>query len=213
MSAEAPLNRTLPVLILAVLLISGCATLSESQCMAGDWETVGYRDGLAGKQSAELLDHQNACVRHGVIPDRTEYLAGWEDGVRQFCQPNNGFAVGESGRDFVSVCPQGMQDAFYEAYQEGRRLHLAEAEIEAVNRQISQKEYRLEQLDAELADTEAELIADDTSKFDRVHLLDRTRALASRQGELEAEIQALRVDAALKRERLNDLRQTLAYAY
>ncbi len=199
--------------MVAVLLTSSCATLSESQCMAGDWETVGYRDGLAGKPNAELLDHQNACVRHGVIPDRTQYLAGWENGVRQFCQPNNGFAVGEAGRSFVSVCPEPMQDAFYEAYQEGRQLHLAKAEIDSLNRQIAQKQHRLEQLDDELSSTEAALIAEDTSTFDRVHLLDRTRELASRQGVLEAEIQALKVEVALKSERLKDLRQTLAYAY
>jgi hypothetical protein len=197
----------------AMVLISGCATLSESQCVAGDWETVGYRDGLAGKQSARLLEHQNACVKHGVVPDRASYLAGWEAGTRQYCQPTNGFSVGESGRAFVSLCPDDLRDAYYAAYQEGRRLYLAKAEIESMNRQIAQKEHQLEQLAEELSSTEAELIAEETSTFDRVHLLDRTKELAARQGELDAEIQALQVDVALKRERLASLRQDLAYAY
>jgi hypothetical protein len=198
---------------ISALLVSGCASLSESQCVAGDWETVGYRDGLAGKQSTQLLNHQNACVKHGSVPDREAYLAGWENGVRQYCQPSNGFNAGEAGGSFPNVCPDDLQDAYYAAYQEGRRLYMAQAEIDGLNRQIAQKEYRIKQLAAEITSTEAELVADETTAVQRVRLLDRTKELAAEQGELEAEIQQLRVDVALKGERLQSLRQTLAYAY
>jgi hypothetical protein len=208
-----PAIRVLTTTIATVLLASGCATMSESQCVAGDWETVGYRDGLAGRQSAQLLAHQNACGKHGVVPDRTAYLAGWDDGVRQFCLPDNGFAVGESGRGYVNVCPEDLSDAYSAAYQEGRQLYLAKAEIEGLNRKIAQKEHRLERIEAELDSAEADLIAEETSTTDRRRLLDETRDLAAEQGELEAEIQDLRVDVALKSERLTHLRQTLAYAY
>ena len=199
--------------VLSTLLVTGCASLSESQCVAGDWETVGYRDGLAGRQSTQLLSHQNACVKHGAVPDREDYLAGWEDGVRQFCLPGNGFSAGEAGSQFANVCPDDLQNAYYEAYQEGRRLYLAKAEIEALNREIARKEKRLEQLAEEISSVEAEIVADETSALQRVRLLDRTKALAAEQGELEAEIQQLRVDVALKDERLRSLRQTLAFAY
>lgn len=197
----------------SLLLMSGCASLSESQCVAGDWETVGYRDGLAGKQSTQLLQHQNACVKHGSVPDRIAYLAGWDDGVRQFCLPGNGFNTGEAGRAFAGVCPDDLQDAYYAAYQEGRRLYLATSEIDGLNREIAQKEYRMQQLSAEISSVESELIADETSALQRVRLLDQTKALAAEQGELEAEIQQLSVDVAVKGERLESLRQTLAYAY
>ena len=159
---------------IASLLVTGCASLSESQCVAGDWETVGYRDGLAGRQSTQLLSHQNACVKHGAVPDREAYLAGWEDGVRQHCQPGNGFNSGEAGRSYPNVCPDDLQDAYYVAYQEGRRLYLAKTEIDGLNRQIAQKEQRLEKLAAEIASAEAELIADGTDAVQRVRLLDRT---------------------------------------
>jgi hypothetical protein len=204
-----------PILIAltSLLLVSGCASMSESQCVAGDWETVGYRDGLAGKQSTQLLQHQNACVKHGAVPDRQAYLAGWEDGVRQFCVPTNGFNAGESGRSFPNVCPDDLQEGYYAAYQEGRRLYLAQSEIDALNREIAQKEYRMKQLAAEISSVEAELVSDETSALQRVRLLDRTKELAAEQGELEANIQQLRIDVALKGERLNSLRQTLAFAY
>lgn len=206
--------RTITLIaVSSLLLISGCASLSESQCVAGDWKTVGYRDGLAGRQSTQLLQHQNACMKHGAVPDRNAYLAGWEKGVRQFCLPGSGFNTGEAGRSFANVCPEDLQAAYYAAYQEGRRLYLAKSEIDSLNRTIAQKEYRLKQLDAEISGVEAELISDETTALRRVRLLDRTKELAAEQGELEAEIQQLRVDVALKGERLASLRQTLAYAY
>ena len=83
---------------------------------------------------------------------------------------------------------------------------------DGLNRQIAQKEQRIEKLAEEIASAEAELLADGTNAVQRVRLLDRTKALAAEQGELEAEIQQLRVDVALKRERLQSLRQTLAYS-
>jgi len=208
-------NRTAyPILAaLAMLLVSGCATLSESQCVASDWQTVGYRDGLAGAQNSQLLKHQNACVKHGVIPDREAYLAGYDEGVRQYCLPENGFSAGESGNRYNNVCPEEMQTSFYAAYQEGRQLHLAQSEIDSMSRQISQKEYRLKQIATETSSTEARLVDDGTTAIERRELLDKTKELAQEQGQLETEIQDLKVDVALKTERLKNLRQTLAYAY
>ena len=83
----------------------------------------------------------------------------------------------------------------------------------ALKPEIARKEKRLEQLAEEISSVEAEIVADETSALQRVRLLDRTKALAAEQGELEAEIQQLRVDVALKDERLRSLRQTLAFAY
>ena len=213
MQADSRRNTLLGGVMAAMLLLSGCATLSESQCIASDWKTVGYRDGLAGSQSSQLLKHQNACVKHGVVPDREDYLAGWDEGVRQYCLPENGFSAGERGRSYNNVCPESMQAAFYGAYQEGRQLYQAQAEINALSRQISQKEYRLKQIADDLTTTESRLVDDATPSMERRELLSETKQLAEEQGQLETEIQDLKIQVALKTERLKSLRQTLAYAY
>ena len=49
--------------------------------------------------------------------------------------------------------------------------------------------------------------------LERRELLNRTKALSQEQGQLETEIQQMRVDVALKTEHLNSYRQTLAYAF
>jgi hypothetical protein len=43
------------IAVSAFALLAGCATLSESQCAANDWQTVGYCDGASGQDSSRLL--------------------------------------------------------------------------------------------------------------------------------------------------------------
>ncbi|MCZ6711681.1 MAG: DUF2799 domain-containing protein [Gammaproteobacteria bacterium] len=192
--------------------LAGCATLSESQCLASDWQTIGYRDGMNGTHQSQLLKHQNACVKHGVTPDRTAYMEGWNTGVAQYCQPNNGFTVGEQGSAYPNVCPEALQSAYYAAYQDGRRLYLAQAEINNLQRAINDNLERLAHLTRDLSNTEALLVEGDLTPVQRRELLDETKALAREQGELENQTQELRIDAAVKQERLRNLRIELAYA-
>ncbi len=78
------MGKALTALVFVSLFVGGCATLSESQCIASDWQSIGYNDGAAGRTSSQLLKHQNACVKHGVVPDREIYLAGWHQGVEVY---------------------------------------------------------------------------------------------------------------------------------
>ena len=205
-------NLLATVALTGVLVLGGCATLSESQCIANDWQTVGYRDGLSGIQSSQLLSHQNACVKHGIVPDRPAYLVGWKQGVEQYCQPHNGFATGERGGQFANVCPARLKGAFYAAYQEGKRIYLARSEISTLQRSISQMEYQLKQIKTEILEAEIHLIDGATTSIERRHLLEETKLLAQEQGKLETQIQNLKVEVAVKAERLENLRQVLALA-
>jgi len=200
------LYRTIPsMLVLAAL--AGCASnsVSESQCIAGDWQTVGYRDGANGYRSTELLEHQNACVKHGVIPDRASYMAGWEKGVREYCEANNGYDVGERGYGHKNVCPDDQREAFLAAYHDGRELYLARSDVSNLEQAISQREYRLDEI-------KAELISSATQQFDptltpaaRVDLLALTERLAEEQGRINAELPQMRQQLAFKTQQLATL--------
>lgn len=199
-------------LVTSLLALAGCASLSKSQCLAQDWETIGYRDGLSGTQSSALMRHQDACVKHGVVPDRQAYLAGWQDGVEQYCQPANGFAAGERGAAFSNVCPGHLQRAFHAAYQDGRQLYLAKAEIDDLNRAIVQREGRLREVKSELAGIAAGMLDNESTTADRAAMLITAKDLAQEQGRLESQIEELQAEAAVKSERLENLRQSLAFA-
>lgn len=194
----------------ALLALSGCASLSESQCLASDWKTIGYRDGLSGAQSSQLLRHQNACMKHGVAPDRETYLAGWNEGVYQYCDSGNAFNVGERGAAYNNVCPAEMRESFNAAYQEGRRLYLAQSEINSLNRAIDQREMRLKEIKDEMAAIAGYMIDAESTPGERAEMLLETKDLAEEQGRLENEIQDLRMDVAVKTERLENLRLSLA---
>lgn len=61
-------------LILAILLVAGCAGVPESGCTA-DWRQLGWRDGSASGQSS-LSQYQARCP--GI--DAAAYEAGWTAG-------------------------------------------------------------------------------------------------------------------------------------
>ena len=198
--------------LLGSLTLAGCASMSKNQCLANDWETVGYRDGLSGTASTALLRHQDACMKHGVVPDRNAYRAGWQEGVEQYCQPANGFAAGERGAGFSNVCPAHLQPAFHAAYQDGRQLYLAQSEIQQLEHAVTQRENRLREVKSELAAIAGGMLDGDSTTADRAAMLLNAKDLAQEQGKLEAEIEELHAELAVKTERLENLRHSLAFA-
>lgn len=193
----------------AIAMLTGCASdsVSESQCIAGDWQTVGYRDGANGYRSTELLAHQNACVKHGVIPDRASYMAGWEKGVREYCEANNGYDVGTSGYGHNNVCPDDQREAFLAAYHDGRQLYLARSEVNNLEQAISQREYRLDEIKMELVSSATQQFDPTLTPAARVDLLALTERLAEEQGRINAELPQMRRELAFKTQQLAALEQ------
>lgn len=199
----------LAVLVLIVAL-AGCATLSEQQCLANDWQTVGYADGANGHGPSRLLKHQDACMKHGVNPDREAYLSGHRNGLTVFCTARNGFMRGQSGYSYSQVCPPELERAFHAAYQDGRELYLASAQIKRLDALIQSKSAAVEEIKEESILTEQHLVSDDTTSAERVALLEHTKELSRKQGQLETEIVQLTVETALRRQELAELRATFA---
>jgi hypothetical protein len=192
--------------------LSGCAaTLSENQCKANDWYTVGYSDASNGYDASRLLQHDNACVGHGVVPDRAQYTAGWNDGIQAYCTPENGFNVGENGATYNRICPANLESDFHAAYSNGRTLYVAESEVSQLENAIDQRSARIQEMKNEMQYAVNALVAPDTATTDRLFLLERTKSLSEEQGRLQSEIDRLSADLAVKRDRVESLRQTLAY--
>ena len=203
------------VIAVALACLAGCAgtTLSENQCKANDWYTVGYADGSSGFDASRLLRHDDACLGHGVTPDRTQYTAGWNAGIQQYCTPENGFDLGARGALYSRICPVDLENEFHAAYSNGHTLFVAASEVNQVESAIEQRSARIEQMQHEMQYAVDALIAPDTTTTDRLFLLERTKSLSEEQGRLQAEIERLTADAAVNRAHLESLRQTLAYAY
>jgi hypothetical protein len=198
--------------LLALIVLGGCAGTKRNQCVAWDWETVGYRDGVNGWQSSALLRHQETCAKHGITPDRDAYLAGWQAGIVQYCQPTNGFMVGERGGPYGNVCPAHLRDDFHAAYQDGRQLYLVKVDIANIHRAIDARSARLREVKALLAGYATGVLHEEATTADRAGMLLTVKDLALEQGQLEAEIEDLRRQAAAREADLAVLRERLAVA-
>lgn len=84
--------------------ISGCASISKDECLAGNWQDVGYRDGVNGESRGMLADYANICHGHGTSVDRSAYLANYETGLNEYCAPAKAFDRGRRGRSIPNVC-------------------------------------------------------------------------------------------------------------
>jgi hypothetical protein len=103
-------------------LLAACATLSESECRAGDWRQLGYVDGLKGYGQPRLADHRKACARYGVVPDSTAWQLGYAEGQTRYCTPRSGYEQGRDGKGYANVCPPATDGDFRPAWEDGRRV-------------------------------------------------------------------------------------------
>lgn len=134
-------------LLVAALALTGCASLSEKQCRAGDWYAIGERDGRNGYGDGRIDEHVKACAELGIEPDRTSWAAGRADGLVRYCTPRRGYEVGESGGFYGGVCGPETEPGFLRGYEVGRDLADARARLQTLDTE-------LRYLDGVLADAE-----------------------------------------------------------
>lgn len=201
-------------LIFATLIaLHGCATLSEQECLTGDWYAIGYEDGVRGRGIDRIGKHRKACANHDITPDLQAYQAGRDDGLQVFCQPQSGFNVGQRGGSYSGICPADLEPDFVSAFQEGRHLYALRSQVNSTTREIDYRHSELHELEDELASVEAALVNDDTTSEERARLVADTKDLARRQGELENEILNLERDRAVFQDRLAHYLHSLTYDY
>ncbi len=200
-------------IVLMGLTLAGCAgkpSMSEHQCAAGDWQTVGYRDGVNGQRSTALLTHQDACMEYGIAPDRNSYMLGWEEGAREYCQPNNGFYVGERGWSHNNICPSELRAGFLTAYREGQDLYQARLAVSNLEWKIDQKTDRLDAIKSEIISTGAAQLNAELSVEERVQLGARVQQLLDEQARLNKEIPELEDELVVRTRELDRLDRTVA---
>ncbi len=191
---------------LLALVLGACASqpsVSENQCRAGDWQTIGYQDGRSGYASTRLLDHQEACGEFQIYPERSAYLDGWHEGVEEFCTPGNGFSLGERGRALPTVCPATSRSGFVAAWEQGNDLYRAQKAVRNAERDVHYIEQRLIDLDREMIAVNAAQLNTDLSAEERVLLVADFRALVEERDQLEA-------DLPIQLAELDRVRQNLA---
>ena len=115
--------------LLTAILLGSCATgMSKDECALADWQTIGYEDGLRGFPAERIGAHRVACAKHQVTPNLVAYSAGRERGLREYCQPKNGFRAGLNGTGYANVCSGSDRDGLR------RRLSIRPADSRCARR-------------------------------------------------------------------------------
>jgi hypothetical protein len=123
-------------LVLAAWL-AGCATLSKSECEAGNWRDIGMADGSHGTPASRFDKHVKACVRYDITPNRDLYLAGRETGLVSYCRLERAAKDGIIGLTNYKVCSGELGASFNRVYDEARDVFRARADAADIRSRIN----------------------------------------------------------------------------
>lgn len=190
----------LPILLIALLALSACETISKEECLAADWYSIGVEDGSKGESMSRIGAYRKDCAEVGVSPDATKYGEGRTVGLESFCTYDRGYNEGKKSSSKTSVCPPGqMQGEFMQGYNAGHYIYEVKQNIRGLERELNtmqrevatirsdmDKGYRLDTAGAK----------HEISKYERDAMYERLLALGKEEGRLEGEISALRASIA-----------------
>jgi len=135
----------LAVLALTVLL-AGCASLTQGECLRGNWTRIGYEDGAAGHPPSRLGNHEAACAAHGVGVDAQAYFDARERGLLEYCTPYGGFHAGRNGRIYQGVCSYENEANFLIGYADGRHVYDVSQHAARARSEVSTGDNRIRRL-------------------------------------------------------------------
>lgn len=151
------------LVVWAVGMTTSCATISESECVAGNWADLGYRDGVDGRSRSRIADYVKKCGEYGQNVDRSLYLSSYETGLTHYCVYDKGFSLGETGNSYNSVCQGEGAAQFRAGYDNG----FAKYELRQA---YDQYEYDIHEVEDKIEDVRKQLGEPDLTDDQRTDL-------------------------------------------
>jgi len=118
------LTKSLIVILSSLILMQGCATMNESECLIADWNQLGFRDGSRGLETSMMDSRARACQKHNINVDRESYLIGHSEGLETFCVAFNGYQHGSEKIEYKYVCPIELEEPYLREYIKGLNVAL-----------------------------------------------------------------------------------------
>jgi Protein of unknown function (DUF2799) len=210
-----PIRNSKRVIAIGVIAgmtaLAGCSSMSANECLATDWRTVGYEDGVVGYSGNRIGQYRKACGEHGVTPDLNQYQSGRDQGLQEFCKPLNGFRTGARGKGYNGVCPAQLDPAFMEAYESGRQLYSLRSRVGSTADEIDSMRVELGTIDKDLISVGARILDPTITHEQRAQFLIDSKRMAERKGEIKARIPQLESELHVYQRELDDYRATLRY--
>lgn len=190
--------------------LTGCAGISEEQCLALDWRTVGFEDGAQGRPVQSIASYRQACGEYGVTADLDAYRSGHAEGVEAYCLPVRGFDEGHRGARYHGVCPADLEPEFVAAYNSGRHLRDLELTLAGIENQIAANAAEQDNIKKRLTAIGVAMIGEGTSAQERLLMVSESAELGERYGQLSQHNETLERDRIASANALRDYQETLA---
>lgn len=165
--------------------------MDKDECLVADWQAIGYEDGAKGYPLSHLGKHRKACSEYGITPDMERYEQGRLAGLQEYCIPSNGYALGKSGKKLNRVCKAPLAKDFEQAWSDGAEVHNAKSQLQNSERMLKRQQKKLDALNSQIEDAEAELVSDGISSKQRKAILAEIKDLNAELEETEHELSAL----------------------
>ena len=141
----------------SIYLLSACATLSKQECRVGDWQVIGYNDGIAGYAADRLASHTKACAKVNITPNYQLWERGRELGLKQYCTVTNAYNVGRRGRELNNVCPITIVNTLQSANKKGLDYYALDSQLDKDKRLLEAHELEFDKLkNGDMLDFETE---------------------------------------------------------
>ena len=145
------------VVLGSIYLLSACATLSKQECRVGDWQVIGYNDGIAGYAADRLASHTKACAKVSITPNYQLWERGRELGLKQYCTVTNAYNVGRRGRELNNVCPITIVNTLQSANKNGLDYYALDSQLDKDKRLLEAHELEFDKLkNGDMLDFETE---------------------------------------------------------
>jgi len=191
----------LALFIATLLVLQGCASVSRDKCPTVDWYAIGYQEGVQGRFPADIADDPAACNQ------RADYVRGHEEGLKQYCEPRNGFTLGLGGHDVTAVCPEQLRAIFLAAYRDGKAIYDVDSQVRRLDEILDVNESELKRLAELLQRKEAELRHRGGSVKHRSVLLHELLELKDTLAMVEQEVDQIETALAQENSQLQLLRE------
>lgn len=205
------MKKSWVILVIAALVLSGCATLNKDECLTADWYQIGYEDGARGYADTRIASHREACAKHGISPDFRSYQDGHEEGIIRFCTSSNGFAQGKRGYQYSGICPPSLEGDFLDGYEAGRQIYSVTSAVNDIRSEQRGNEDQIEAMRADITNKTNLMLSNETSIEERYRLNSEISQMQQDLGGLEQRNKQLIVELAEAQAKLRVLQDKYAF--
>lgn len=152
--------------LLAVAVLSGCASISTKDCKTSDWYQRGLDEGHWGAAPNQIDEHSQICAKVQVTLDAARWRAGYAEGIKSYCTANSAWNRGANNENYRGACVGLDEPTFLRYHRAGQQLYRARQEL-------NQSEARRKKLHADYNFTTKEdvrrRLRDDLQRADKEH--------------------------------------------